>query len=525
METDFKYISTAEFQYIDFNEKKVFHHQFEGKPNYFKIRITEEHKDKLMPPWLSARNGELILPTMIQEYLGTNQNVTEVIQSISDKINLRLTLQQKGNASKIQNSDEQTQHTHTNFFEELVYTMNKFVGTESDTYHSKLLNNWYYHKLYEKNRMRLYEPKNIFTLTVIEPESSTDKPINPSNEELLFGELFCIPFCTVPTISNFNLLMENFDKIFEKIGNFIQIEKHIYSYDNSTLRSFDFMTILYNTSIFFSLQDEKQKLETLLNSPDVYDSVHQEAKRLTKILNIVQHCSVFMFCERRAIDNEFQPVCGIVKDIHRKINVIEKIENHPEGGRLKIEKYKQFIALGYVLLTFTLATYVAVANIANRDNLFERLSDFVTTVVSLLFTVIGILKLTTEDPHVVKNTLYGWKIIRTLDDVMKATRAKSETELKRLVSASRKLHWLSKDECPYVFAKPNGKIQLLGGLSLSEIRKSQNFVIGNIIFRTIRDNNGHEITLETNGNICRHNEVTVKLTNNDIVIPNELIFK
>lgn len=99
--------------------------------------------------------------------------------------------------------------------------------------------------------------------------------------------------------------------------------------------------------------------------------------------------------------------------------VLKSIEHHPEGAIVKASQVEQGVAIGYVLLATGIAILAGVLNFAGRDNAFERMTDTATTATFLLVSVFGLAKLKSEDDNVIRNTLLGYKLLRTGGDVEK----------------------------------------------------------------------------------------------------------
>lgn len=149
-----------------------------------------------------------------------------------------------------------------------------------------------------------------------------------------------------------------------------------------------------------------------------------------------------------------------------KLKDLKKIEQHPEGAKVRINIFKFIFAWVYVLFVLTASVSVGVLNVAGRENWYERLMDVVQTATLLLVSVFGLLKLTSEDQSVIRHTCLGYKVLRSPEDVMKAWGLETEEDLKIAIALKEDgYEWLDRDGTCYAVGATAGKgIRLSRGI-------------------------------------------------------------
>lgn len=162
---------------------------------------------------------------------------------------------------------------------------------------------------------------------------------------------------------------------------------------------------------------------------------------------------------------------------------LQNIKHHVEGGKVPINRLKQAAAITYVTAVISLSVSVAVVNVADRSNIFERLSDAAQTATLFLVSVFGLVKLTSEDQNAIRNTLLGRRILRKPDDFVKYAGVKNVEDLKMVMSRCTKgLEWLDAKECCYVRMGGGGNVPIAGGLTKEQLEDAGHAFAGNRIF-------------------------------------------
>lgn len=156
------------------------------------------------------------------------------------------------------------------------------------------------------------------------------------------------------------------------------------------------------------------------------------------------------------------------------------------------------LAVLYTLLTFGVALIIAILDVAKRDNWFERLSDAFSVLGLLLFTVFGLVKLSSEDENVICSTILSNRILRSEDDVVRDLRLKTVDDLKYALCLpySDSFEWLHLQDCSFASMEPSGSLKLFGGMSLVEFRKTGAVIISDLVFRNILDDTGSFLEIE-----------------------------
>ena len=120
----------------------------------------------------------------------------------------------------------------------------------------------------------------------------------------------------------------------------------------------------------------------------------------------------------------------------------------------------------YVGVVVAASVAVGIINLANRDNVFERVADGVQFATVFLFTVFGLFKLSSDDPSVIRDTFLGFCVVRTAANIVRVCKFESETELKKLLAvATTRQGWLDEQGSCYVVAGTWKGITLSAGIS------------------------------------------------------------
>lgn len=162
-----------------------------------------------------------------------------------------------------------------------------------------------------------------------------------------------------------------------------------------------------------------------------------------------------------------------VRRLHTLTNTLTGIGFHPEGAKKKRGKTWQVMAWIYVLGVNILAVLTAALNFASRENLFERLTDMVAVQTTLLVSVFGLVKLTSEDPNAIRNTLRGFKVLRHFEEVVKETKSNKDTEIKTILTlGGARSDWLDRNGSCYTAFAGGGLIRDTEGMSVSELKRA-----------------------------------------------------
>lgn len=176
---------------------------------------------------------------------------------------------------------------------------------------------------------------------------------------------------------------------------------------------------------------------------------------------------------------------------------LEPIHAHPEGGRLRSKRRYVVLSRAYVIVVFTFSMVVAILNFGNRDNVFERIFDAVQVSTLLLVTIFGLVKLTSEDPNVIRNNFLGYRVVRSARDVVRAWGLNSEDEVKKALAYSQRPQgWLDKDGSCYVVTGRGRGILLSYGIESRLLYEIGGDFDDNRYFRG-NDTKGHLIDIES----------------------------
>lgn len=143
-----------------------------------------------------------------------------------------------------------------------------------------------------------------------------------------------------------------------------------------------------------------------------------------------------------------------------------------DGGRVSSSALSLIVVWLYIILAVTISVLASTLNWADRENILERVSDGVWVVTSLLISVFGLVKLTSEDPNAIRHALTGYKVLLKPRDVYEylclpnfCDKANWEHVLKGVVAMyPNALEWMSSHETCYASVEPIGNMRLAGGL-------------------------------------------------------------
>ncbi len=151
------------------------------------------------------------------------------------------------------------------------------------------------------------------------------------------------------------------------------------------------------------------------------------------------------------------------------------IKHTTGGGRVSASAVAMVIVWTYIAFVIYISVMAAAANWGKRDSVIEKLSDAVWILTTLLVSVFGLIKLTSEDPNAIRHALSGRKALMNprqvyeylevplLDDALHWRES-----LKGIAAAYQgRIEWLSAHETCYCDSEPIGDIRLSGGLKLS----------------------------------------------------------
>lgn len=152
-------------------------------------------------------------------------------------------------------------------------------------------------------------------------------------------------------------------------------------------------------------------------------------------------------------------------------NILQSIRQHQDGGLVRRPLWCQLLAIGWIIASVALSIAVGAANWGNRSNLFERLTDTASTATLLLVSVFGLIKLASEDDNAIRNTLFGYKILRDVREVKRyfQRRAGGVSFGLALVAANQPLHWLAEGNTCYLQHPGLGSIVFTDGVSSDEM--------------------------------------------------------
>lgn len=158
------------------------------------------------------------------------------------------------------------------------------------------------------------------------------------------------------------------------------------------------------------------------------------------------------------------------KQILEASEVLMSIQAHQEGGSVRRPPWCQLSAVIWVLFSIVFSISVGVANFARRDNAFERVTDVTTTAAFLLVSVFGLVKLTSEDDNVIRNTLLGFRILRNVGQVQRYLKGKMQVPFGlALAAANRPLLWLADGNTSYLQHPALGSIAYVDGVRSDDL--------------------------------------------------------
>lgn len=190
--------------------------------------------------------------------------------------------------------------------------------------------------------------------------------------------------------------------------------------------------------------------------------------------------------------------------------VLKSIQAHQEGGKVRRPRWCQALAIMWVLFSLALSIAVGAANLAGRDNWFERLTDSVSSATVLLVGIFGLVKLTSEDDNAIRNSLRGFSILRNVKDVRKYFKWKMRDvpfEL-ALAAADRPLLWLADGNTSYLQHTPLGSIACVGGVRSKDLLPL-GMVCGKTMMLDYRLGRGFVVSGRGVGQICIQNRLQV----------------
>lgn len=126
----------------------------------------------------------------------------------------------------------------------------------------------------------------------------------------------------------------------------------------------------------------------------------------------------------------------------------------------------------YLVITLALSVYVMAGNVAGRENVFERLTDGLTCITVLWFTVFGLAKLQSDDEKIIRNVVLGHIPIQHEDELVEYLDTDAETIKVALCRTVQDYGWLSSTDCCFVKGKTKGKIEIFGGTAGAVVRSS-----------------------------------------------------
>ena len=157
------------------------------------------------------------------------------------------------------------------------------------------------------------------------------------------------------------------------------------------------------------------------------------------------------------------------------MNRVSKIRYHPDGGLVSSSATSLLAAWLYISFTLFLSVLASVQNWGGRDNALERVSDGIWIATSLLISVFGLLKLTSENPNAIRHAITGKKVLQSSEDVydylslpLLHPDVSQDQILKGVLSMyPGVLSWLGTNETCFTQAEPSGNMRIDGGLDES----------------------------------------------------------
>lgn len=148
------------------------------------------------------------------------------------------------------------------------------------------------------------------------------------------------------------------------------------------------------------------------------------------------------------------------------------IKHTSGGGVVSAQAIVMVYAWLYVAMVISLSVLVYVRNWGGRENVMERISDVIWVVTTLLISAFGLVKLTSEDPHAIRNSLRGRRGLMNARQVYEYLEmpvldygVSWKDALKGMAAAwPGKMEWLSSEETCFCDGDRIGDIRLPGGL-------------------------------------------------------------
>ncbi|PXF49477.1 hypothetical protein BWQ96_00793 [Gracilariopsis chorda] len=162
-----------------------------------------------------------------------------------------------------------------------------------------------------------------------------------------------------------------------------------------------------------------------------------------------------------------------VSKMRSLIENLKSIKYHTEGAMVSTGLFWKISAWTYITGVILAALLTAALNIASRDNLFERFTDMAAVLTTLLVSVFGLLKLKSEDPNVIRNTLRGFKVLRHFEDVVREVKCDDEAYLRMVLSVgAADVDWLDREGSCYALTQRSGRIRDTVGAKLGELTRA-----------------------------------------------------
>lgn len=437
---------------------------------YFTVTVKED--DRLnWPKWLVECDGEFMLSTAIQEFEQVADK-GECLQVFHDRFQLRLIM-----AARVETPNSTVIMTRTTeeemfFWFRFLYALRK-TGYLRETSRSRLLFDLFARKIARRNEMRDLSPQ-------LEPEKLPRVSIGgliastkvPDRRDLLRSELLCAPFCIASSLALADHLINSLETLLQDSK--LKTAPEWGEFQNGV----KYRTVILNASDTIDFVDVVVGINDNLPS-DVG-------------LGLASILSTFCECERRWIKDALETKTKLSTGV---LSRLAAIKYHPEGGVVSLPAWVRAVAMTYTLVAFLGSVAVGVANVAGRDNWFERATDAISTLGLLLFTFIGLVKLSSEDANVIRNAILGKQILRDEGDVVSYMKMGDISELKLALCNPKitAVPWLHSHDCSFVAGQAIGTIRLFGGMTLREFRTTGAVLIGDRAFRSVTDETGSAV--------------------------------
>lgn len=142
-----------------------------------------------------------------------------------------------------------------------------------------------------------------------------------------------------------------------------------------------------------------------------------------------------------------------------------------DGVLVKPMWYRRAAAAAYVCASVIAVIAIFATNATGKDNTLERMLDSFSILTLLLVSIFGLVKLTSEDPSIIRNTLLDRRLIKTAKAIVKHYDKRSSGKrsiYQAILASTKEIRWLHESRACYCRTKPTGKLVMTGNLPVRE---------------------------------------------------------